>query len=858
MNESEPNSLMTESGNQDSGAKPFYIVGVGASAGGLEALERLFENMPQESGMAFVVIQHLSPDFKSLMDELLARRTSIRIHRVEDGMEVEPNAIYLIPPKKNMILVGGRLRLTDQNVGGLNLPIDIFFRSLAKDAKEKTIAIVLSGTGSDGSRGIQDIHEAGGLVVVQSIQSAGFDGMPRSALATGLADVVCPPDSIPSRILEYVQSPSSFVGHGDLDGDVPDSGELSTIFKLFRNQYGIDFSMYKPTTIVRRIERRVKLARCSSLNEYSKLVETDSRELDILYRDLLVEVTQFFRDQEAFQILRNVVIPELVTRAMETGEMRIWIAGCASGEEAYSLAMLASECIERQNASIDLKLFASDVHQTSMETASSGVYSSNSISRMPIEYRDKYFTRIGDLYHISSDLRQKVIFAPHDITKDPPFTRIDLISCRNVLIYFNPDIQKRVLSLFHFGLKVGGALFLGPSESIGDLEKEFEPIDRQWRIYRKLRNVRLADTGPISPQPPLSRVVFSRPSYLATQTRGDNKNFLVPEVYDHLLAKYVPPSLLINQHLELVHSFGDTRRLLVQPEGKATLDILRMVEGDLRMAMNAALHKASVKGEPVVFEGVRAQTSSGEKTFRLVAEPYLKANEKMFLVSLEEMAQTPDQVESEAVTFDSVDQSAQRIVGLEKELDYTKETLQATVEELETSNEELQSANEELVASNEELQSTNEELHGVNEELFTVNSEHQKKIVELTELTEDMDHLLKSTRIGTVFLDTELCIRKFTAEAKDAFHILEQDIGRPIGHIAHNLRGVDIVEEARRVLSSMQPVERSIESRADKSYLMRLLPYQGSRGTDGVVLTLIDTSAILNIHRKLRGDEHED
>lgn len=855
MNEREPNQTSTEAKQSvSSTTKPSYVVGVGASAGGLEALERLFDNMPKDSGMAFVVVQHLSPDFKSLMDELLARRTDITIFRVEDGMQLKANAIYLIPPKKNMVLADGSLWLTDQDIGGLNLPIDIFFRSLAKDAKEKAIAVVLSGTGSDGSRGLQDIHESGGLVVVQSIQSAAFDGMPRSALATGLADVVCPPDSMASRILEYIQSPSSFISHSDQDDDLPDAGELATIFKLFRNQYGIDFSMYKPTTIVRRIERRVKLSRCSSLAEYSKLVEGDSRELDVLYRDLLVEVTQFFRDLEAFQHLRNTIMPQLVERAAESGEMRIWIPGCATGEEAYSLAMLATECIERQNANIDLKLFASDVHQTSMETASSGVYSSTSVSRMPIEYRDKFFTRIGDLYHISTELRQKVIFAPHDITKDPPFTRIDLISCRNVLIYFNQDVQKRVLSLFHFGLTVGGVLFLGPSESIGDLEKEFEPVDRQWRIYRKLRNVRLADTGPISPQPPLNRVVFTRPSYVSTQTRGD-KSWLVPEVYDHLLAKYVPPSLLINQHLELVHSFGDTRRLLVQPEGKATLDVLRMVEGDLRTAMNAALHKASVKGESIVFEGVRARTNQGEQTYRLVAEPYLKGQEKMFLISLEEMTQPNVTLQAEAVPFDSADQSAQRIVSLERELDYTKETLQATVEELETSNEELQSANEELVASNEELQSTNEELHGVNEELFTVNSEHQKKITELTQLTEDMDHLLKSTRIGTIFLDTDLKIRKFTAEAKEAFHILDQDIGRPISHIAHNLKDVELIEEAQSVLSSMRPVERAIESRTGGSYLMRLLPYAGSSGVDGVVLTLIDTTTIISLHRHLEDPE---
>ncbi|MCA9262603.1 MAG: PAS domain-containing protein, partial [Planctomycetales bacterium] len=788
-----------------------------------------------------------SPDFKSLMDELLARRTKIPIHRVEDGMRVEANAIYLIPPKRNMVLENSHLRLTEQPAGGLNLPIDLFFQSLAKDAGNRAIAIVLSGTGSDGSRGIRDIHKAGGLVMVQSIQSAGFDGMPRSALRTGLAHVVSPPANMPSRLTDYVASPETF--SAELEKENEGEGELAVVFRLFRNQYGIDFSFYKPSTITRRLERRVKLTGCETLTEYLHCIESDSRELDTLYRDLLVEVTHFFRDPESFQRLRDTVIPQLVEQAVVSGEMRVWVPGCATGEEAYSIAILVHDCIHRQGHDIDLKVFATDVHQTSMETASAGVYSSASVSRMPIEFRERYFARIGDLYHVDAALRQCVIFAPHDLTKDPPFTRIDLVSCRNVLIYLDAEVQRRIVSLFHFGLVVGGVLFLGPSETLGELEKEFEPIDRHWRLFRKLRNVRLPSTGPISPQSPLNRMVVSRPSYLATQTRTD-KSWLVPEVYDHLLARYVPPSLLINQHLELVHSFGDARRLLVQPEGKATLDVTRMVEGELRTAVSAALHRASTTDSTIVYEGVKVRTPDGELPFRLVAEPYVKSSERMFLVSLEEMQPVEAALVVQAETFDSVDQSAQRIVSLERELDYTKETLQATVEELETSNEELQSTNEELVASNEELQSTNEELHSVNEELYTVNAEHQKKIAELTQMTDDMDHLLKSTEIGTLFLDSDLRIRKFTPAITSVFHVLDQDIGRPVSHIAHTLPNWDLVGDSIRVMQSGRSVERSVGT-ADRQFLIRLLPYQIGDEVGGVIVTLIDISKIMSVQKQL-------
>lgn len=554
--------------------------------------------MPPDTGMAFVVVQHLSPDFKSLMSELLARHTVMSIHPVVDGMRVQANNVYLIPPRKNMVLNRGCLRLTEQKVDrGLNLPIDIFFDSLAEDAQKRAIAVVLSGTGSDGSRGLQRVHESGGLVLVQSSATAGFDGMPRSAKATGMVDVVTGPSSMPDRILQFIKEPEEFK-RGIEDEDFPnaDGDALATLFRTLRRRFGIDFSRYRASTIHRRIDRRIQMTGCGTLEKYLVRIETDFTEGETLFRDLLVEVTQFFRDSAAFERIRNDVIPNLIAKCQPDGQLRIWVPACATGEEAYSIAMIAHHC--RSNSPdrdhIDIKIFATDVHQTSLEIASAGVYSANSVQTLPSEFRDLYLTRSQDLFHVVSAIRQLVIFAPHDITSDPPFTKIDLISCRNALIYFNPDVQQKVIALFHFGLRVGGYLFLGPSESLADAADEFEVIDLQWRIFCKIRDVRLVNSDRQSYSQPLQKIIRSRAAFVATATSGSSigsTNRLIPEVHEELLRDFVPPSLLIDSTGSLVHSFGDARNLLIQPEGKATLDVLRMVNQELRTARKPTTSK---------------------------------------------------------------------------------------------------------------------------------------------------------------------------------------------------------------------------------------------------------------------------
>ncbi len=832
-----------------SSGEDFYIVGVGASAGGLAALEDLFANMPIDTGMAFVVIQHLSPDFKSLMCELLARHTQMKIHRVENHMVIEPNRIYLIPARRNMVVSEGRLLLTEQDpAGGLNLPIDIFFRSLAQDVGKRAIGIVLSGTGSDGSRGIEDIHAAGGLILAQDAESAGFDGMPRNAIATGKVNVVATPEEIHERLAVYAADPVNFP-RKELEVEIPliPGSELSAIFRLLRGRYGIDFTLYRENTIHRRIDRRMQLSDSPKLSDYVRRLVDDHQELDALYRDLLVEVTQFFRDPQAFARLNEDVIPQIIDSASgASDEIRVWVPACATGEEAYTVAMLLDNYEPRDGAQKpSIRVFATDVHRNSLEIASSGVYSSDAMTSVPPNLKEKYFTHHSSLYHVNRELRQMVIFAPHDITKDPPFTRVDLISCRNVLIYFEPVVQRRVLSLFHFGLKVGGMMLLGPSESVGELSNEFDTVDQHWRIFQKLRDVRLPETSTMRLASPLFDVVKSR-APLPGNSNTKNSDYVERTVLEDLLDKYVPPSFLVNPHFELVHSFGDARRLLVQPKGRPTLELLKMVEGDLRMAMSAALHRAVREKEQVVLDGIRIESESSAKLVRVCAEPYKKRNQDLYLISIQEMADVAPATDFAAATFDADDQSAQRILDLERELEFNKESLQTSVEELESSNEELQSTNEELVASNEELQSTNEELHSVNEELYTVNAEHQRKIAELSQLTSDMDNLMRSTDIGTIFLDRDLCIRRFTPAIASAFNVLEQDIGRPIDQFAYHFESPGWLEDAKNVMQTGEAHEVDLRARnSDTVYLKRTRPYQNTEGaTSGVVITFTDVTAV--------------
>ena len=831
--------------------RPKAIVGIGASAGGLEALEMFFDHTPSDTGLAFVVVQHLSPDFKSLMDELLSRHTKIRIHRVSDGMEVESDSIYLIPAKKEMIVSGGRLLLTDKDPSQpLTLPIDVFFRSLAQEMGNRSVGVVLSGTGSDGSRGIRAIHDAGGLVFAQDPGTAKFDGMPISALETGVVDYALPPEDIAPTILQHVCHTDYALGTKQSGSMVSEEG-MNAIFRILRDECGIDFSHYKQSTVSRRVERRLQLNQSLDLEDYVARLRDDTEEINSLYRDLLIGVTEFFRDAEAFERLEKDVIPQLLERLSMRDELRIWVAGCGTGEEAYSIAILLDEALGRCGQRSSVKIFATDVHRASLEFASAGVYEQSCVARVSPERLRRYFIERNGRYHVSPELRKTIVFAPHNVIKDAPFTKLDLISCRNLLIYFQPLAQKKVLSLFHFGLKAGGVMFLGPSESPGEISDEFEAIDGHWKLFRKRRDVRL----PADMRLPLSAGYLQpRTQAVPAGTNGSSyPDMELLRAYDALLAEYVPPSFLIDSRRRLVHTFGGAGRFIAPRDGRVSGDVLEMVHKELKLVLAGALQRAMKDMVPVTYTGVRIETAQGEEEVKVRVSP-ISARESSapyMLVSLESVRGRPLSGEQqEAVDMQQASEDQMR--SLEVELRYTKENLQATIEELETSNEELQATNEELVASNEELQSTNEELHSVNEELYTVNAEHQRKIAQLTQLTADMDNLLESIDVGTVFLDRDLCIRKFTPRITHVFHILPQDVGRRIDSFASNIEYDGLVDGIAAVLETESPSERQVQDRQGNWYLLRLLPYHSGSGVDGVVVTLIDLSPLKEAEAELR------
>lgn len=828
------------------------IVGIGASAGGLVALERLFDRMPVNSGIAFVVIQHLSPDYKSLMDELLGRRTRIPVCLAENGTKVEADHVYLMPAGTEMIISQQCLLLTDKDRGSeLSLPIDRFFRSLAQDAGSRAVAVILSGTGSDGSRGIVDIHRAGGMVIVQQPNTAQFDGMPTRANETGIVDLVASPEDIPAALQRRA---NSLLQKEDPSVIEPQTGRtaIETIVRLLKASYGIDFSDYKPQTVLRRIERRQQLCRLSSLDRYVERISENPEELDSIYKDLLIGVTQFFRDQEVFARLENDILPKILERLSPNDECRLWVAGCATGEEPYSLAMLLSEQIERLGRPQPVKIFASDVHRASLDIASAGIYDESRLVNVSPERIRRYFTRRRDGYRISQDLRQMIIFAHHNVIRDAPFTRLDLVSCRNVLIYLRPSAQQKALSLFNFGLKTDGYLLLGNSESSGD---EFSIVDERHRIFRKSRTARPNGLPTSFLVDPESKSGRRRNLALPSGVSFDRR---LLASYDWLLDNYMPPALLVDNRLCLVHCFGNAGEFLVTRNGRVSNDIVHQMPDELRSIVSNAFSRLSEDPTPVVYNPTEVTTAHGKKTIRVTVRPVIHPGlETPHSLIVFEPVEVRGEVVSPVRLFDSQEVSRDRLLALESELNYAKEALQATIEELESGNEEQQATNEELVASNEELQSTNEELHSVNEELFTVNAEHQRKIAELTELTDDLDNLIRSTEIGTIFLDLGLRIRKFTPAIAEMFSLLPQDLGRRIDNFTNTIDHPSLLDDIERVVETGSIHEADVRDRLGNWFLLRILPYRHETHVDGVVLTLVDISSLKRVEEELRRKELE-
>jgi two-component system CheB/CheR fusion protein len=826
--------------------RSFHIVGIGASAGGLEALESFFEQMPATEKHAFVVVQHLSPDYKSLMAELLAKHTEMEILQATDGIEVRPGRIYLIPRKKNMTCYQGRLFLTEQKQG-LNLPIDIFFRSLAEDRAESAVGIVLSGTGSDGTRGIRAIKEEGGMVMAQSEESAKFDGMPKSAISTGIVDYVLPPERLPEELIRYTSGRVRIVEQGEAPADSQRSA-LSKILLLIKRKSGVDLSRYKENTIIRRVERRMGINQLDDLRGYLELLEHSPEEVSTLFKEILIGVTKFFRDPEAFENLKEKVFPAIMERKEADEAVRVWVAGCSTGEEAYAMAILLAEYAESAGIHREIKVFATDIDKSALEHASFGIYPESIAADASPELLAKYFVRKGESYQIAQSIREMVVFAYHNVFRDPPFRKIDLISCRNLLIYLQQPLQKQVLNNFQFSLTQGGFLFLGSSESVGDQSRYFVTVDTKWKILRfkgeSSRGEAVFGAPDVSwRRSPRERLLSPGGTTEHGELPGQEVRGVYEPLYENLLERYMPPSAIVDEHRQLVHVFGELGSLLKIPAGRTDLNILKMAEAELAIPLGAALEQAMRERREVTLEPITLNGGGGAKdrVVELFVRPLRDRRNRLHYAVV---FGTPGGAEPSSGEFPKlqIEESVRRRVeNLESELQATKESLQATIEELETSNEELQATNEELLSSNEELQSTNEELQSVNEELITVNAEYQKKIEELSELNADMDNLYASTSIGTIFLDDQMRIRKFTPPVAGQMSIISRDVGRPLTDLAHRLDYDRLTQDIEEVMRSGETKE--VETRNDEGgwYLIKIMPYSSeSRQIEGSVVSLID------------------
>lgn len=830
----------------------FPIVGIGASAGGLEAFEQFFTNMPAgaDCGMAFVLVQHLDPNHKSILTELIKRYTRMEVCEVQDGMKVKPNSTYIIPPNKDMAFLHGRLHLLEMaSPRGLRLPIDFFFRSLAQDQRERAICIVLAGTGTDGTLGLKAIKGEGGMAMVQEPATAKYDGMPRSAIATGLVDYILPPNDMPGQLLVYVERA---FGKQVLKVAPPAPkvvNLLQKIFVLLRAQTGHDFTYYKQNTIQRRIERRMVVNQIDQIDHYVRYLQQNPLEVETLFKDLLIGVTNFFRDPEAFAALESRALPQLLADKPPGAIIRLWVPGCSTGEEAYSLAILLQEQLDERKVDYKIQFFATDIDTGAIEQARTGLYPDSISADVSPQRLQRFFTLEENHYRIKKSIRDLVVFAEQNVVEDPPFSKLDLISCRNLLIYMGPELQKKALPLFHYALKPDGFLFLGNSETIGEFTDLFAVVDRKWKLYRRKEGL-----SPHLPMIDFSGSILTEGAAAglpAEEITGRAKLNLRQVVEQTLLQDYSPACAIVSEKGELFYIHGRTGQYLEPASGEASLNILRMAREGLRLELTAALRKVASQKETVRYDNLSVKTNGETNLVNLIVSPLTRPAPTPGLIMVVFEKGRP-KVQPETVPgSELVSDKDQRIAALERELKTKEDHLQTIIEELETSNEELKSTNEELQSTNEEMQSTNEELEtskeelqSVNEELVTVNMELQKKVDELSRANNDMNNLMAATGIATIFVDMRLCIQRFTPTATQVIKLIQSDVGRPIGDIVPNLAYADLEQDLKTVLNTLIPREVEVQTKQGGWYLMRILPYRTLENViDGAVITFVEISA---------------
>ncbi len=816
----------------------FYVVGIGASAGGLDALERFFGTMTESSGMAFIVVSHLDPNHISIMPELIQKSTKMKLFQVEDGMILEPNHVYVAPANRDLAILHGTIQLIEPiEAHGFRLPIDFFFKSLSADLGEKAICIILSGMASDGTAGLKAVKSELGMVMVQDPKSAKFDGMPSSAIKTGLADYILPPEEMPDQLIKYTTQKVKGVllDRAITDGKIPDS--FQKIFILLRTHTNHDFSLYKQNTIYRRVERRMNISQLDSVPNYIRLLQENPVEIKNLFKELLIGVTNFFRDPESFENLKKVLL-DLVKSKPDNSQIRIWVPGCSTGEEAYSIAIILRECMDEAKKYFNVQIFATDIDSDAIEKARIGSFSGIE-SDVGKERLNRFFKSEGNLFHIRKEIREMLVFAPQSIIKDPPFTKLDLISCRNLLIYLNTELQKRIIPLFHYSLLPNGILFLGSSETIGGFVDLFSIGDKKWKIYKRRDSI-------YSAQPyldfPVSR---SKERTYETIMKKDKLKNIAGLSEKVILQSYSPNCVIIAENGDIVYIHGRTGKYLELTNGEAKMNIFEMAREGLKQELPILIRKVLSSKKSLTVEGIKVKSNGKGLLTNLTIKPVKEPVEMQgsLLMIFEEVIPQKKVPVSKKIRYEK--KSEKIINELERELKSTKENLRSTIEELETSNEELKSTNEEMQSTNEEMQSSNEELEtskeelqSLNEELITVNTELQNANDELSVINNNMKNLLDSTDIPTIFLDNNLFIKSFTFNATKVMNLIPSDIGRPITHLATNLKYEKLIEDTKEVLRTL--VYKELELQTDNGiwYQMRILPYRTiSNVIDGVVIT---------------------
>ena len=831
--------------NEDLKISNFPIVGIGASAGGLEALEQFLGSVPDNSGMAYVVVQHLDPTQKGMLPELLQRISKVQVFQVKDRMKVMPDCVYVIPPNTSMSIFKGALHLFDPiEARGMRLPIDYFLRSLAEDKKEYAIGVILSGMGSDGSSGIRAIKEHNGIVLVQEPETARFDSMPRNAIDSGLVDIVAPADNLYLKLITFLKHIP--VVKAKLDIEVKDKSAFEKIVILLRTHTSNDFSLYKKNTVYRRIERRMGIHKIDDIYSYVHFLQDNPKEVHILFKELMIGVTNFFRDSPVWEKLKEKVIPEMINKLKTSSTLRAWVPGCSTGEEAYSLAIIFKEVLEKvkPNEGYSLQIFASDLDTDAIDTARKGLFSANIVADVSPKRLSRFFTKTDDGYRINTEIRETIVFAQHNIIMHPPFTNIDIISCRNLLIYMDTELQRKLLGLFFYSLKPEGTLLLGSSETLGNQSYLFEQVNSGMKIYKRSESRVVPDQFDF----PSS---FSRPNLVNIENRNPDKTIMnIQTLADQLLLQqFSPAGVLVNENGDIIYISGRTGKYLEPAVGKANLNIFAMLRPGFQNDFAMAFRKAVMKKESVILHHVKIGTNGGSLIINVNIH-WINKPESLYGKLMIIFTDLPPAPAEAPVRKKGKNTVSARELELEEELQNAREEMQNIMEEMQTSQEELKSTNEELQSTNEELQSTNEELttskeemQSLNEELQTVNAELQSKVDEFSRVNNDMKNLLNSTDIATLFLDKELNIRRFTNQATKIFKLIKSDIGRPFTDQVSNLIYPELADDALEVLRTLIFIEKQIPAKDGRWFSIKIMPYRTfDDRIDGLVITFIDIS----------------